>query len=515
MEEKVILDIQANDKKALNSIDKINRKLGTTEKQAEKNNTVFKKMGSILGGIALVSGLVATAKHTINVASNLEEAENKLNAVFGSKGQALVNDFATRYRDALGMSVIETKNFIADAGNLFTGFGMGAEQARVFSTDVLKLTNDLASFNNISTGDAQRRMMSALMGESESAKGLGASILETQLRVASLDAGYGEYSNTMDENTKIMIRYHAILMQSKNAIGDSERSLDSYVGKSRRMKTALETLSMTLGTKILPMVTSVVSALGTLVIAIEQNLDIIASVTVAITAGATAYGIYSLVVNRVAIATRIATIAQTALNIALRANPIGLIITAIGALVGWLVYMYNTNEKVRYGFIYGWEMMKNGIASFTNFFIRQINMMLKAYNVVATSLGQKPLKLIAEMKVKNLDEIDKIAKAKAVIATADGAVNPALGLGGSTSTSGGAGATGAGATTAGDGESYFKTFAKGGSATTAGKGGSLTVGDITINITKKEDENDDALIDRLTYKIANEFNRAGKIAGVI
>ena len=43
----------------------------------------------------------------------------------------------------------------------------------------------------------------------------------------------------------------------------------------------------------------------------------------------------------------------------------------------------------------------------------------------------------------------------------------------------------------------------------------MTIGDIIINITKKEDENDDNLIDRLTYRIANEFNKAGKLAGVL
>lgn len=515
MEEKVILDIQADNKKALSAIDKINKQLGVTEKQQKKNNSVFEKMGSILGGIAITAGLVSMAKHTINVASNLEEAENKLNAVFGGKGQALVNDFATRYRDALGMSVIQTKNFIADAGNLFTGFGMGAEKARLFSTDVLKLTNDLASFNNLSTEDAQRRMMSALMGESESAKGLGASILETQLKVASLDAGYGEYKNTMDENTKIQIRYHAILMQSKNAVGDSERSLNSYVGQSRRMSTAIETLSMTLGNKLLPTITSVISAIGTIVIAIEQNLAVIEAITVAVIAGATAWGIYTVAVNRVAIATRIATIAQTALNVVMRANPIGILVTGISALIGYLYYLMETSELTRFSFIYLWESMIDGFLSFSNLITSGINKIIEAYNYLATAVGAKPIKLIAQYEILGEEKIRALALAGSVL-DKNKKIDKAKGLGGAVSSipssaGGSVPSSGGGA----ESDSYFQTFDKKGSSKSSGNSGTLNVGDITININKKDSEGDDALIDRLTYKIANEFNKAGKIAGVI
>ena len=55
---------------------------------------------------------------------------------------------------------------------------------------------------------------------------------------------------------------------------------------------------------------------------------------------------------------KLATAAQWLLNIALNANPIGIVIGAIAALVGTMVYFYNTSEKVR-GFLWGlWEGFK-------------------------------------------------------------------------------------------------------------------------------------------------------------
>jgi len=485
VEEKVILDITANDKKALNSIDKINGKLKKTEQQTDKNNALFSKMGSILGGIAVVGALSTMAKHTINVASNLEEAENKLSAVFGTKGQKQIHDFANAYRDSVGASVLETKNFVADSGNLFTGFGMGADEARNFSKEVLLLTNDLASFNNLSTGDAQRKMMSALMGESESAKGLGASILETQLKVASLAGGFGEYSNKMDENTKILIRFKAIQMQSKNAVGDMERSSGSYVDVVRKMNTAIERVSLMLGKTFLPTVSAVIGAIGTFINYIAENIGQIADLAIAIS---TLSGVFLV------------------LNAVMKANPIGIMITAISALVGWTVYLYNTNEEFRVAFLKGWAEMVNIVGQFANVLIQSANGYIMLLNLV----NDKPLKLLTKFDTVGFGEAQaQIEKAKKLSANVAGA--NVAGVAGSGSPI--AGTTGTG--TKADGESFYQTFDKKGSSSTAGKSGTLNVGDITINITKKDDENDENLIDRLTYRIANEFNKAGKLAGVI
>ena len=49
---------------------------------------------------------------------------------------------------------------------------------------------------------------------------------------------------------------------------------------------------------------------------------------------------------RQAVATKTAAVAQKILNVAMRANPIGIIITAVSALVGWFAYLYNQTGSV-------------------------------------------------------------------------------------------------------------------------------------------------------------------------
>lgn len=67
-----------------------------------------------------------------------------------------------------------------------------------------------------------------------------------------------------------------------------------------------------------------------------------------------------------AIATSAVTVAQNALNVAMKANPIGLIITALTLLASGLMYAYNNSETFR-GIVNGlWAALKTGIGVVTD-----------------------------------------------------------------------------------------------------------------------------------------------------
>lgn len=93
-----------------------------------------------------------------------------------------------------------------------------------------------------------------------------------------------------------------------------------------------------------------------------------------------------------------ATIAQWALNAAMKANPIGLVITAIGLLIGAGILLYQNWDTVKAkafelwgslkttfsqvgAFFTGlWEGVKSGFGSFINFFVNGINRIIEGLN---------------------------------------------------------------------------------------------------------------------------------------
>ena len=384
---------------------KLNKMLDDYKKRTEKSTSatgsMIKKIGALAAGFATVS----TVFDSFNLASDMTEIQNKLNVVFG-KMSGDADKWAENYADTLGFSVMKTKESMGDIQNLFTGFGMDRETSFGMTKQIVTLANDLDSFNNLSSRgiDVQKTMISALMGETEAAKTLGASILETNLQVASADLGLGKYSAKMSEATKIKIRYHAIEMQSKDAIGDVARNLDTEVAKRRMLSKEIEKQKIALGNSLMPVwekglvvTTQLVAGLGSItetfksVYAWTQKNSIGAlAFKGAVVALTTAYVTYktvalaalaitksrdlwiatktlpayfmqnlailkttaSLAIQKTAIiatsvATKAMTAAQWALNLALNANPVGLVIAGVAALGGALYFAYKKSEPFR------------------------------------------------------------------------------------------------------------------------------------------------------------------------
>ena len=91
---------------------------------------------------------------------------------------------------------------------------------------------------------------------------------------------------------------------------------------------------------------------------LKEHKELVKAVAIGIGVAVVAYGSYLLVTNAVAIATSVWTGAQWLLNAALTANPIGLIVVAIGAMVAAIVYAYEKVGWFRAGLWATWEVLK-------------------------------------------------------------------------------------------------------------------------------------------------------------
>jgi hypothetical protein len=91
---------------------------------------------------------------------------------------------------------------------------------------------------------------------------------------------------------------------------------------------------------------------------LKEHKELVKAVAIGVGVAIGIYGLYSLAVNAAAIATRVWTAAQWLLNAALDANPIELVIVAIGALVAGIVYAYEKIAAFRAGVWATWAVLK-------------------------------------------------------------------------------------------------------------------------------------------------------------
>lgn len=96
---------------------------------------------------------------------------------------------------------------------------------------------------------------------------------------------------------------------------------------------------------------------------LEKNKGAITLIAAVVAGAALGFGLYNAAIIATRLPIILATAAQWAMNAALTANPIGLVVVAIGALVGALVWLYQNNETVRRVIDAVWAGIKTAIAA--------------------------------------------------------------------------------------------------------------------------------------------------------
>ena len=114
------------------------------------------------------------------------------------------------------------------------------------------LALDLASFGNMDETASVNAMTKAVMGESEAAKTLGAVLNDSTRAQAMAALGLKGTYDKLDQLTKMQVNYQAILQQSPDAIGDCQRSLDSYESTKKRYIAKLKEIKTIVGQFFLP-----------------------------------------------------------------------------------------------------------------------------------------------------------------------------------------------------------------------------------------------------------------------
>ena len=220
---------------------------------------VLKKVAAAAAGLAIIKKGVEAIKEfcstAIDAAANAEETNSKFETVFKGAADA-TNSWAENFAAAAHRSKNEVKGFLADSGAIFTGIGMGAEDASVMSEMMTSLSYDLASFNNLADEDAFNKLRSGLMGETEGLKSMGIVLNDTAIKQSMLQMGITDEFNTLDEATKVQVRWNAILAQTGDAQQDVTRTAGSYTNSVKGVKGIWADFLADAGAKFTPVLTT-------------------------------------------------------------------------------------------------------------------------------------------------------------------------------------------------------------------------------------------------------------------
>ena len=307
----------------------------------------LKNVASTIGVAFAGTQIVAFAKDTVMAASNMAESLSKVRVVFG-EGAAAVEAWGKTAADSMGISNQAALEAAGTYGNLFQAFGLGQGQAQDMSMSLVQLASDMASFNNTSIDDAITALRSGLSGETEPLKKFGVAMNEARLKTEALALGLiKSTSDALTPAAKAQAAYALIMKDTALAQGDYARTADGTANTMKTLQAKMEDAKVALGDALMPAFQGLLAVLKVGIPLLQKlgnffknNQDEIKAFAIVLGIGATAWGVYTLAVKR-------AEIAQKLLNLAQKANPIGLIVTAVALLAAGLVKLWKNSETFR------------------------------------------------------------------------------------------------------------------------------------------------------------------------
>lgn len=251
------------------AFNRTDRSVGDMNRRLASSRSAMLALGSAVASIAAVYALGRISQAAIKAASDLEEVSSKFNVVF--KGQtAVAEKWSKALVDSYAMSTREAKQYLSSVQDLLKPMGMEAEAAGRLSNEIVKLSADLGSFNNLPTAQVMADIQSALVGNYETMKKYGVVLNATVVQEEALAMGLAKTKDELTAAHRAQAAYKLMVEGSQDAIGDMARTSGSYANQLKQLKASVEDLAAAIGENLLPAATAIISVFNKWAKALEK-----------------------------------------------------------------------------------------------------------------------------------------------------------------------------------------------------------------------------------------------------
>lgn len=196
----------------------------------------------------------------------------------------------------------------------------------------------------------------------------------------------------LDPSLKGVIDSSSTLDDITNALsvsfgGAADVAAQSYEGRMKSMKIAMDETKESIGAALLPALQKLLEILQPVAKWAQENTTLFLIIAGTVGGLAAAIVVANVAIKAWTIATQVATAAQAAFNFVMSANPIALVILAIVAFVAALVVLYKRFEVVRTVVDTVFNAIKTGVTTsldfLTSYFESVLNIYKNIFNAIA------------------------------------------------------------------------------------------------------------------------------------
>lgn len=326
--------------------------VGKTASRMSKFNDGMRKAKAPAAAVA--GGLLLMAKQGFDAASALEQSDGAIQAVFGSHASGM-QALASRASQNVGLAKSEYQDLATIIGSQLKTMGVSMNDLGPQTDKLISLGADLAAQFGGSTADAVSALSSLMRGERDPIERYGVSIkaadVEAKKAAMGLSGLTGEAAKAADTQATLAL----LTEQTASAQGAFGREADTAAGQQQRATAAAKDAAANLGQVLLPVVASASQHLATFALWVQRNSDVLVPLILVVGGLAAAVLAYNAIMGAVPAITALVTAAQWAWNAAMAANPLGLIVLGIAAVVVAIVLLVRHWAAVKRAALATWQ----------------------------------------------------------------------------------------------------------------------------------------------------------------
>jgi len=220
----------------------------------------LKNFGKRVGQVSATAGaaLGAIGVKAGEMAVDFEESLSKSQAIFETASKSIEAN-AKGAATAVGLSQSEFLEAASSFGVFGKAAGLSGDDLATFSSDLVTVAADVASFNNLRPEEALEKLQAGLRGSNEPLQSIGVLINAAAIEAKALEMGLGDANGEISEGNKIMARQALILEQlgQQGALGDFSKTSEGLANQQRILKARIKNLGIELGKKLLPIGTKI------------------------------------------------------------------------------------------------------------------------------------------------------------------------------------------------------------------------------------------------------------------
>ncbi|QOR55311.1 MAG: hypothetical protein SHS37scaffold537_9 [Phage 68_12] len=263
------IDILGDSKSAQRSTLAAERGYDRLGRGADRSSGKVSKFGGALAGAARRFGPLAAAAATagvvkfgfsaISAASRLQQAFGAIDAVFG-KNSAVVKQWARRAATDVGLAKSEYAELATVLGSMLKNTGIKDFTGE--TQDLIFKGADLAAQFGGTTKDAIEAISSLLRGELDPIERYGVSIKQSAINAELAAKGLGKLTGRAKTQAEQQARLKLLNDQTASSYKAFSRESDTLAQKQQVLGARWENLKATIGQKLLPVATKLVSWLA-------------------------------------------------------------------------------------------------------------------------------------------------------------------------------------------------------------------------------------------------------------